>query len=408
LGMFNVAGDPIARYNLPGRPVFDAITGILFLLGLLIALRRWREPRNLFALIWLPIGLLPSMLSDSAPSFLRASASLPVAFLFPALALEWLFIRATHPERSREAAQSKDTRKRQLIGYALIGGLIIFSGVLTIRDYFFVWPARSDVREVYRSDLALAAKWIEQQPSDQPIVVAATNPRDLDPFLFDFQLAGEHDVKWIDRAFAVVFPDRAAKLISPAYAPIDPQLRDRFLGQPSFVSKFDDGSIAFEVYDLAPQTPSPANVTATADQTGQLTAPIDLNHSLEFLGYDAPLSAQPGKVVPLTLYWRVKQDVAAQQLPLSLFVHLLNEQGEFAAGRDLLAFPTAGWRNGDVWIQQNDLPLPADLKAGTYRLEIGAYSQADGSRWRVYDAQGNDAGDRLLLNKIEVVSSPSP
>jgi 4-amino-4-deoxy-L-arabinose transferase-like glycosyltransferase len=395
LGMFNVAGDPIARYNLPGRPVFDGIPGILFLLGLLIAFRRWREPRNLFALIWLPIGLLPSMLSDSAPSFLRASASLPVAFLFPALAADWLFARATQ-------------RRSQLIGYALIGGLIIFSGVLTIRDYFFVWPARSDVREVYRSDLAEAAKWIEQQPGDQPIVVAATNPRDLDPFLFDFQLTGQHDVKWIDRAFAVVFPNQPAKLISPAFSPIDPQLRDRFLGQPSFVSKFDDGAIALEVYDLAPQTPSPANITATTDQAEQLTAPIDVNHTLEFLGYDAPSSAKPGEVVPLTLYWRVKQDVDAQQLPLSLFVHLLTAQGEFAAGRDLLAFPTAGWRNGDVWMQQSDVPLPADLTPGKYRLEIGAYSQADNVRWRVFDAQGHDAGDRLLLNEIEVMSSPSP
>src|SRR5512139_2088419 len=109
LGMFNLAGDPIARYNLPGRPVFDVITGLLFLAGLLIALRHWREPRNLFALLWLPIGLLPSMLSDSAPSFLRASASLPVAFLFPALAVDWLFSRATRPERS--GAQSKDARR---------------------------------------------------------------------------------------------------------------------------------------------------------------------------------------------------------------------------------------------------------------------------------------------------------
>jgi 4-amino-4-deoxy-L-arabinose transferase-like glycosyltransferase len=389
LGMFNVAGDPIARYNLPGRPVFDLITGILFLLGLLIALRRWREPRNFFALIWLPIGLLPSMLSDSAPSFLRASASLPVAFLFPALALDWLLARITQ-------------RRSQLIGYALIGGLIVFTGALTVRDYFFVWPNRSDVREVYRSDLMEAAQWIETQASAQPIVVAATNPRDLDPFLFDFQLTGDREIKWIDRAFAVVFPNQPAKLISPAYSPIDPQLRDRFLGQPSFVAKSADGSIAFEVYDLAPYTPSPANTTATTDRAGELTVPIDVNHTLEFLGYDAPSRTQPGEVLPLTLYWRVKQDVAAQQLPLSLFVHLLNEQGEFVAGRDLLAFPTAGWRDGDVWLQQNDVPLPADLKAGAYRLEIGAYSQADGSRWRVVDAQGNDAGDRLLLNEMEV------
>jgi 4-amino-4-deoxy-L-arabinose transferase-like glycosyltransferase len=389
LGMFNLAGDPIARYNLPGRPVFDVITGTLFLLGLLIALRKWREPRNLFALIWLPIGLLPSMLSDSAPSFLRASASLPVAFLFPALAIDWLLAHVTQ-------------RRSQLVGAALIGGLIVFTAALTIRDYFFVWPNRSDVREVYRSDLMEAAQWIETQASDQPIVVAATNPRDLDPFLFDFQLQGDHEVKWIDRAFAVVFPARSARLISPAYSPIDPQLRDRFLGAPSFVAKFDDGSIAFEVYDLAPQTFSPAYINAATDHAGQLTAPIDVNHTLEFLGYDAPSRAQPGEVLPLTLYWRVKRDVDAQQLPLSLFVHLLNEQGEFAAGRDLLAFPTAGWRDGDVWIQQNDVPLPADLTEGQYRLEIGVYSQADGARWRVVDAQGNDAGDRLLLNEMEV------
>ena len=185
----------------------------------MIALRQWREPRNLFALIWLPIGLLPSMLSDSAPSFLRASASLPVTFLFPALAMDWLITRVT-PE----------TQRRKEYGDALIGGLDYLTGVLTMRDYFFVWPNRSDVREVYRADLAAAAKWIEQQPGDQPIVVAATNPRDLDPFLFDFQVPGEHDVKWMDRAFALVFPAQTGRLISPAYSPIDPQLRDRFLG----------------------------------------------------------------------------------------------------------------------------------------------------------------------------------
>ncbi len=402
LGMFNAVGDPIARYNLPGRPVFDFITGLLFLGGVMIALRQWREPRNLFALLWLPIGLLPSMLSDSAPSFLRASASLPVAFLFPALAFDWLLTLAAHPER--RAAKSKGARRFIYpVGCALVIGLIIFYGVLTVRDYFFVWPARSDVREVYRSDLAAAANWIEQQPSDQPIVVASTNPRDLDPFLFDFQLAGTHEIKWIDRAFAVVFPAQPAKLISPDYAPIDPILRDRFLPPPSFISKFEDGSTAFEVFDLAPhQAFTPTSTTALSDRSGELNAPIDLNHSLEFLGYETSTEVKPGVVVPLTLHWRVKQDVQAQQLPLSLFVHLLDERGEFAAGRDLLAFPTAGWRSGDVWLQQNDVPLSSDLRPGTYRLEIGVYSQADGSRWRVYDEQGNDAGDRLLLSEVEV------
>jgi len=103
---------PSRRYNLPGRPVFDAITGVLFLLGVLLALRTWRAPRSIFALLWLVIGLLPSMLSDSAPSFLRASASLPVAFLFPALAIDWLLSKAvTTLARSRFAGRAWAKRR---------------------------------------------------------------------------------------------------------------------------------------------------------------------------------------------------------------------------------------------------------------------------------------------------------
>jgi hypothetical protein len=400
LGMFNFAGDPIARYNVPGRPVFDIITGTLFVLGLLITLRKWREPRNLFALLWLPIGLIPSMLSDSAPSFLRASASLPVAFLFPAVAVDWLI--SYRNVRQPAAVQTRADAKTRRILWGLTAAWLIAAGALAIRDYFFVWPQRPDVREVYRSDLAEAARWIEQQPADQSFIVAGTNPRDLDPFLFDFQETGEHEIKWLDRAFAIAWPAQAARLISPAYSPIDPQLRDRFLESPSFTARFEDGSTAFEVYDLSRLPIAPQHTTVTTDGAGSVAAPLDVNHSLEFLGFDAPPDTQPGEVVPLTLYWRVKDDVEAQQLPLSLFVHLLNEQGEFAAGRDLLAFPTAGWRTGDVWLQQNDVPLPADLKPGRYQIELGVYSQADGSRWRVYDAQGNDAGDRLLLAEIDV------
>jgi hypothetical protein len=91
----------------------------------LIALRHWREPRNLFALLWLPIGLLPSMLSDSAPSFLRASASLPVAFLFPALAVDWLMSRSVAspgalPLRGQSVSEAKGLSPRRARFYAAL------------------------------------------------------------------------------------------------------------------------------------------------------------------------------------------------------------------------------------------------------------------------------------------------
>lgn len=387
LGMFTFGGDPITRYNLPDRPVFDPITGLFFYVGLVLAIRKWREPRYLFALIWLPIGLLPSMLSDSAPSFLRASASLPVTFLFPALAIDW-------------GLNHGSTETRRILKMAVVA-LVMFGTALAVRDYFFVWPNRADVREVYRADLAQAAKWIEQQPVDQPIIVAGTNPRDLDPFLFDFQVPTKHDVKWVDRAYSIAWPVQSGVLVSPAYSPIDPALRGRLLAAPSFVSKFDDGSIAFEVFDLAraPQLPSS---TITVNDGVALKTPVDFDQSLTFLGYEAASSAKPCEWAHVWLYWRVKQDVRGQQLPLSVFVHLLDQRGALKVGRDLLGFPSAGWRTGDVWVQQNDLQLPCVIEPGTYQLEIGVYSQADGSRWRVFDAAGVDRGDRLLLSEVEV------
>ncbi len=88
--MFNVAGDPAPWRNLAGRPVFELVTGLLFLAGLALslgALRR-RERWPVLALAWLGILVAPALLSDAAPSFSRAVGIIPVVFLFPALALE--------------------------------------------------------------------------------------------------------------------------------------------------------------------------------------------------------------------------------------------------------------------------------------------------------------------------------
>jgi len=89
----------------------------------------------------------------------------------------------------------------------------------------------------------------------------------------------------------------------------------------------------------------------------------------------------------------------AQQLPLSLFrASASMNAASFAAGRDLLAFPTAGWRN----VRCVD---SAKRCAAARRSETRASIDRDGRvfaamvrGWHVYI----NAGDRLLLSKIEV------
>lgn len=369
LGMFTFHGDPVWRYNVAGRPVFDLFVGVLFGLGLLVALWRVRDTRYLFALIWLPAGLLPSILSDSAPSFLRASAALPVTFLFPALGADWLI------ERFRW--------KPAMITIVIV--VITFSGVLSIRDYFAVWPAQPDVRAVYRSDLADVAHWLDARDDDAPVVIASANPHDLDPFIFDFELRRPRPIKWVDRAYGLIFPQGRALYISPASTAFVPELR-QFLGNAPAVSRD-----SFVVYES--DTPRLAPKVA-------LTVPARFENRLDLTGYQVePSALKPGEWVRVWSYWRIVDDTRGEQWPVAVFVHMLDAQGQFVAGRDLLAVPTAGWRTGDAWVQSQNFQVPTSAPPGVYPIEIGLYNRTAQSvqRWR-----SSDGSDRLLLSSVEI------
>ncbi len=50
LGMYNIRGDPLWRHNLSGRPAFEVLTSILFLIGLTISIAKFRDPAYLLLL----------------------------------------------------------------------------------------------------------------------------------------------------------------------------------------------------------------------------------------------------------------------------------------------------------------------------------------------------------------------
>ena len=370
LGMFTIKGDPVWRYNIAGEPVFNPMIRPVFYLGLFLALWKIREPRNLFALIWLPVGLLPSILSDSTPSFLRSSASLPVAFLLPALGVDWLL---AHLEGERNRVW-----RAVLIGY------IALSSAFSIDDYFVRWPARPEVREVYRSDLADAARWLDARTDDAPVVIASTNPHDVDPFLFDFELRRPRPIKWVDRAYGLIFPPGRAVYISPKSTPLAAELHDLLGASPTFTGN------SFMVYETD---------TLRIPQAA-LAAPVRFAGRIDLIGYQVmPSAVKPGEWVRVWTYWRIVEDTRGEQWPIAVFAHLLDAQGQFVAGRDLLAVPTAGWRTGDVWVQFQDMQTPASAQPGIYPIEVGVYNRAAQSvkRWSL-----PDGSDRRLLPPVEI------
>ena len=80
--MFTNKGDFIPRHNVPLRPVFDPVLSAFFLLGLIICLKRLRQStEHAFVLIWLAVMILPTILAEGAPHFLRSVGILPVGLL---------------------------------------------------------------------------------------------------------------------------------------------------------------------------------------------------------------------------------------------------------------------------------------------------------------------------------------
>jgi 4-amino-4-deoxy-L-arabinose transferase-like glycosyltransferase len=129
LGLFIWEGDTILRHNPAGRPMFDWLMAIPFLLGVgwCVGATWRRQTAPLLLLLWTAVMLLPTILAEDTPHFLRAVGILPAALFFPALGLNWLleFYR-------RERRENNFLRTTQ---YTLLPLLLLGSLALTSRDY---------------------------------------------------------------------------------------------------------------------------------------------------------------------------------------------------------------------------------------------------------------------------------
>ncbi len=85
--MFHIRGDVNPRHNYPLAPMVHPIPGVLFPLGIMWALVRWRSRLGLFSLGWFSAMLLPMVLSIEAPNTLRAICIIPVICIWSAVVL---------------------------------------------------------------------------------------------------------------------------------------------------------------------------------------------------------------------------------------------------------------------------------------------------------------------------------
>jgi mannosyltransferase len=161
----------------------------------------------------------------------------------------------------------------------------------------------------------------------------------------------------------------------------------------------EDGTMLGEPGELGTLRVVPTDRVFTTPQP-QMLRQANLDDRVMLLGADLWSSAvPPGGTLRLTLYW---QALAEMDVPYTVFVHLLNADGQVVAGHDAQpragARPTTGWVPGEYISDPHELIVPTDLPPGEYILEAGMYDAgAPGMPRLPILEEGQPATDRIIF-----------
>jgi 4-amino-4-deoxy-L-arabinose transferase-like glycosyltransferase len=392
-GMFNIRGDFIPRHNIPLRPVFDPLLGAAFLLGVIVALAR-RSPADGITLVWVAVMLVPTLLAEDAPHFLRGVGILPVVFVFPAIGLDWL--------RQVAARRFPSAWASALVALILAVGL-----GFTACDYFFRYandPGTGFAFETGAAELAadtnayLGTGWQggwsadHGEPATDREVFIAQRIWEAWPSL-RFLLADAHAVRRLDGSQAAAAASRVRLVVWP-YEPYAQHLN--LLPQGSAISVMQ-GPLERGDLEKEPRLVSIAFDAQPASETAAL--PIVIHADLGGLFRLAGAQVKgDGASLRLTLLW---QSLKPTDVNYMVFVHVQQPGFPLTAGDGPTAqgyYSTNLWRAGDWIIDERVVELPAAFDPARDQVTIGMYDLTTLQRLPVTDSAGSAAGDSILIH----------
>lgn len=401
-------GDTSPLYNLPNRPMFDPLSALVILLGIVAALRYVRKPRYALPLISAVILLPLALLSPVSPSFLAFSAVLPVlAVLF---GLGVTIIANRMPNRSYL--------------HLALAALMLFNLAWTTYDLFGQWQNHPDVKTAYNTRLMQLAHRIDQTSADIPTVIctrqiSAETPRQTLTngqiiSLMQHRFIGQ--TRYVDCNHGMVFINggglQQVIMTEPeALLTMNPFILDwlqrarpvigREIPEDSVLMMEVASALANTVGRFTTTTPVILPPEATGDHQ-ELLPPVAFGGNLTFLGYQVPSVDYypPGGIVTVTTYWRVDGTLPPD---LQLFTHIISDPAARpVAQSDTISIVPTELENRDIFIQVAYVPLSKHTVPSLYTVSTGAYQDSDKRRMDVLSRDGGRISDRLFLYGIDV------
>jgi 4-amino-4-deoxy-L-arabinose transferase-like glycosyltransferase len=367
LGMFIWRGDSILRHNPIGRPIFDLLMVIPFLLGLIWCVKHWHRPAALTLLIWIALMLGPTIFAADAPHFLRTAGILPAIIYLPAIGLKqiWLWPRFSQTARS-----------------LLVGGLLLGSLLLTIRDYT-AYGRDPEVANAFESVAADLAKQLNEEAeetvlfldeefwSDWPAIsFLVTDPKNVHVFSSPADLPQQ-----------IVAP---SAIYAWPHEPLDyiPEV----LAPPALISVANSGLVHGELdessYQLFVRYQSEELPTNTSESVAKFTDGLSL-HGVDVLEL-------ANDRLQVDLYWQ--SDMVLDE-ELVVFVHVTGATG-LLGQHD--APPAEGrwynnwWRSGQIVHDRHIVSLTEPYDRTQHQILIGLYPTSTGERLTVTGAANGE------------------
>ncbi|MFC1700543.1 ArnT family glycosyltransferase [Patescibacteria group bacterium] len=157
--MFNFIGDWNWRHNYSGAPMLAWTVGILFLIGLILIIRKiisdgWKmlSPVILITILWFAIMLLPAIFTiEGIPHALRTISIIPVVYIFAALGFAWMSDKLF-----------KNVNKK--LAVIFMATILIHPVYANFNQYFCRWANDPDVAGAFEQNLVDIGNYLNSMP----------------------------------------------------------------------------------------------------------------------------------------------------------------------------------------------------------------------------------------------------
>ncbi|MCB0213495.1 MAG: hypothetical protein KDJ52_29400, partial [Anaerolineae bacterium] len=418
-------GDPNWRHHLPGRPMLGWLGWLGFWPGLILCIRRWRQPVHLFLLVALLTLYLPALLSVPPVHALRLATLLPIYYIIFAIGLvtlvQWL---VSYALRTMHYA----TRQRTVIIIVLI--VLLLETGLTAYDYFVRWANAEETYVEYNTPLVDFVDQVADLTWESPVILpfqiyvhpttryllhdqfieqsapeTLSGPVQLVSLPDNFRML---NVANIPELPAYVWLARQPDGQGVVYVSRPPRLEEQdFLRQSiktiepeTYTDRFGRDLAYFRT--LPDPTPLLPMFTET---TPQRLTDINWADQAQLVGYEViPTVAQPNQPITLNLYWHSLTNLTFDS---RLFLQIVDSGGNPINQWEGEAFreDMYRWRPNGILPTQHTLWLGPDTRPGPYLIRLGFFDRHTGERLPIQAINGTPAAlpDGETLDSIDQI-----